>query len=129
MKKFELPQCPYCGEQIWYIEAFLAKNRKTYKCKSCKKICKTDVSNRAFKILGIAEIIEVLIFIAAIFAGGTFCLAGAGIIMLIFLAVYSILPFTLQLFKLRKRTENDEDVFMSMKKESGRDTDTEIYSN
>lgn len=129
MEKFELPQCPYCGEQIWYVEAFLAKNRKTYKCKSCKKVCKTDVSTRAFKILGFSEIIAVLIFVAAIFAGGTFCLAGAGIIMLIFLSVYSILPFTLRLYKLRKRSGNDEDVFTSMKKESGRDTDTEIYSN
>lgn len=123
----ELSECPYCGEKIWYTEAFFAKTKKIYKCKVCRNLCDVYIEPSAFKILGLAEIISVVIFVAALFAGSTFCLIGAALIICVFLGAYSFVPFALQLFKLKKQFEDD--VFTDIKKESGHDTDTEIYSN
>ena len=124
-----MPKCPYCGEIIWYIEAFFAKNKKTYKCKSCKKTSSVHVDSKAFQILGLAEIIAVMIFVAAIFAGSSFCLGGIALIVFTFFCAYSVLPFTVRLFRIKRHGESEDDVFTDMKKESGEDTNTEIYSN
>ena len=35
---FSLPICPHCKETALYTEAFLAKNRKKYRCKNCGEI-------------------------------------------------------------------------------------------
>ncbi len=124
-----MPNCPYCGEIVWYIEAFFAKNKKIYKCKSCKKTSSVHVDSQAFQILGLAEIVAVMIFVAAIFAGSSFCLGGIALIVFTFFCAYSVLPFTVRLFRIKRRSESEDDVFTDMKKESGEDTDTEIYSN
>lgn len=111
------------------MEAFLCKNKRIYTCKSCRKNCEVDVDSRAFKILGLSEIIAVIIFLASIFIGGGFCLAGILFITLVFMGAYSLTPFMVRLFRMRSKSETEDDVFNSTKKESGQDTDTEIYSN
>lgn len=135
IKKLNLPDCPYCDERVWYIETFLAKNKRFYKCKCCDSLSEVKVELRAFKLLGIAELIAVIIFIASIFMGVSYCLFGLISMMSLFAVFYAFSPFTVQLFRIKKKRkqtpdedEFDED-FMSIKKEAGKDTDTEIYSN
>jgi hypothetical protein len=134
IKKLNLPDCPYCGGKIWYIETFLAKNRSFYKCKHCRHLSEVRVSPDAFKLLGIAELLSIIIFAVSIFMGGRYSLLGFAAITLVFTAFYALSPFTVRLFriKLRKSRSNkndSDDDFTIVKKEAGNDTDTEIYSN
>ncbi len=136
IKELNLPDCPYCNEKVWYIESFLAKNRSTYKCKCCGYASEVRVGTQAFKFLGIAELIAIIVFAASIFIGGSYCLLGLVVIMLVFAVFYAFSPFMVQMFRLKKRKkhhskekEPDDDDFADIKKEAGKDTDTEIYSN
>ena len=88
-----------------------------------------NIDSRAFKILGLSEIIAVIIFAASVFAGGSFCLWGILFITLVFMGAYSLIPFMVRIFRMKSKPETEDDVFSSTKKESGQDTDTEIYSN
>lgn len=135
IKKLHLPDCPYCDEKVWYIEAFLAKNKSFYKCKSCKHLSEVEVTPEAFKFLGLIELIAIIIFTVSIFIGGAYCLLGLVAIILVFAGFYAFSPFMVQLFRTKKKrkrvSEENEftDEFASIKKEAGNDTDTEIYSN
>lgn len=79
--------------------------------------------------MGLSEIIAVIIFVASVFAGGGWCLSGILFITLVFMAAYSFMPFMVRLFRTKSKSETDDDMFNSTKKESGQDTGTEIYSN
>lgn len=125
INRYELPQCPYCRGKLWYIEAFLSKNRAVYKCKYCAKKCAVKISQKIFKFLVFVEILSLIVFAAAVFLGGRYCFMGAGIITLIFGVFYFFSPFTVKL--LKTKSGNSDNDFSD--KKSGKDTDTEIYSN
>ncbi len=129
--KFSLAKCPYCGEEIWYVEAFLAKNKAAYKCKYCEQISQVKVKSETFKFLGIVEIVSIIIFAASIFISEEYCILGTALIIMIFSGFYAFSPFMVLLFKPKNEKQKDEfdDVFIGTKKQSGKDTDTEIYSN
>lgn len=135
IKNLNLPDCPYCGENVWYIETFLAKNRSVYKCKHCGYLSEVKVNPDAFKLLGIAEMTAIVIFTASIFMGGSYSLLGLLAITTVFAVFYAFSPFMVQLFRIKKKQKQkfDEDDFdydfTIIKKEAGNDTDTEIYSN
>ncbi len=129
IKKFDLPQCPYCREKAWYIESFLAKNQKTYKCNYCDRTSEVNLKPETFKFLGIIEILSIAVFIIAIFLGSSFCLLGISVIVMLFTVFYVFSPFMVLFFRPRVTSSKDEDDFANMKKASGKDTDTEIYSN
>jgi len=135
IKNLNLPDCPYCDESVWHIEAFLAKNCSFYKCKYCGKLSEVRVSPEAFKLLGVTEFIAIIIFATAIFMGGNYSLFGLVAIIAVFVIFYAFSPFMVQLFRIKKKRkknfEEDEldDEFATVKKEAGKDTDTEIYSN
>lgn len=113
----------------------MAKNKSFYKCKRCEHLSKVEVTPEAFRFLGIIELIAIIVFAVSIFIGGKFCLLGIVVITIIFAGFYAFSPFMVQLFKTKKKrkkvSEENEfnDDFTGVKKEAGKDTDTEIYSN
>lgn len=133
MGNLKLPFCPYCKSRLWYAEAFLSKNRYMYKCKCCSKSGKVEVDPGVFKFLGLVEILSVIIFALSMFAGGSYCFLGLGLILLLFGCFYFISPYKVKIVKI-----DDDDDFCGKDKclhepvhteKFGKDTDTEIYSN
>ena len=59
---FSLPICPHCKETALYTEAFLAKNRKKYRCKNCGEIVSVMIKESVFKFLWIIQLFAIFIF-------------------------------------------------------------------
>lgn len=135
IKSFDLPECPYCGESVDYAEAFLIKNRPLYKCKSCEKISEVRLSSNIFQVLTLSEILALSVFLITIILGRSFCFLGLALITITAIGFYGYSPFAVRLLPFKKikkkitKTNAEPTVFEKTKKESGKDTDTEIFSN
>lgn len=131
MGNLKLPFCPYCKARLWYAEAFLSKNRNSYKCKCCSKSGKVEVDAGIFKFLGLVEILSVIIFALSMFAGGSYCFYGLILILVLFGCFYFISPYKITIAELEDDfSDNDEHSQDNVHNERfGKDTDTEIYSN
>lgn len=129
INKLELPQCPYCGEKLLYPESFLIKNKTVYECKCCDYYSEVTIKPRAFKFLGIAEIVSLFVFLLAIVLGEKFCLIGIFLVLFIFTGFYVLSPFSIRLCKMKKsripRKRSTENSYES----ENNDSDREIYSN
>ncbi len=130
-----MTECPYCGEKLLYLEAFLYKNRSFYECKCCKHVSEINIKNKTFKILGLVELLAILIFAISVFVGGTFCLWGLLLILLAFFCFYVFSPFSVRLIKLRKKQISNPNAFLDTNSFKYPDSKTEehserdIYSN
>ena len=131
MGNLKLPFCPYCKARLWYAEAFLSKNRNSYKCKCCSKYGKVEVDTGIFKFLGLVEILSVIIFALSMFAGGSYCFYGLILILVLFGCFYFISPYKITITELEDDfSDKDEHSQDNVHNERfGKDTDTEIYSN
>ncbi len=131
MGNLKLPFCPYCKARLWYAEAFLSKNRDSYKCKCCSKIGKVEVDTGIFKFLGLVEILSVIIFALSMFAGGSYCFYGLILILALFGCFYLISPYKITITESEDDfDEKEEHPYDTTHTERfGKDTDTEIYSN
>ena len=131
MGNLKLPFCPYCKARLWYAEAFLSKNRNSYKCKCCSKSGKVEVDTGIFKFLGLVEILSVIIFALSMFAGGSYCFYGLLLILALFGCFYFISPYKITITEAEDDfIDHDENSHDSAHTERfGKDTDTEIYSN
>ena len=66
MKKFGLPQCPYCGRKVNPFYAWVLRTQGEYICPSCKGVSNIVLSPLA-KLLGAgAAIIGILVFVIAL---------------------------------------------------------------
>ena len=131
VNKLVLPTCPYCGSRVWYVDAFLVKNKPLYKCYTCKGTATVLIKERAFKILWAVQIIAVVVFAVAVFLGSTFSVVGFGLIILLFAGFYALTPYMVGLkhARMKKEKENEFGYKENAQKISREDTDTEIYSN
>lgn len=129
---FSLPICPHCKEIALYTEAFLAKNRKKYRCKNCGEIVSVMIKESVFKFLWIIQLFAIFIFMASILFTGSVCLLGIIAIIFIFMIFYIFSPFfvTFSNSSSKKSGFARRNVKRRLqKKEFGRDTEKEIYSN
>lgn len=66
MKKFGLPQCPYCGRKVNPFYAWVLRTQGEYICPSCKGVSNIVLSPLA-KLLGAgAAIVGILVFVIAL---------------------------------------------------------------
>ena len=66
MKKFGLPQCPYCGRKVNPFYAWVLRTQGEYICPSCKGVSNIVLSPLA-KLLGAgAAIIGIIVFVIAL---------------------------------------------------------------
>ena len=66
MKKFGLPQCPYCGRKVNPFYAWVLRTQGEYICPSCKEVSNIVLSPLA-KLLGAgAAIVGILVFVIAL---------------------------------------------------------------
>lgn len=129
---FSLPVCPHCKEPALYTEAFLSKNKKKYSCKNCGEIVSVTIKESVFKFLWIIQLFAIFIFMASILFTGSICLLGIIAIMFIFMVFYVFSPFfvTFSNYNSKKSGSTRRNVKRRLqKKEFGRDTENEIYSN
>lgn len=131
--KLNLPVCPYCRAEAGYLEAFEAKNKSSYQCRKCGGISTVLLRSIMFKTLEIAEILSLIIAAIAIFQGGGYCLVGLIFITLIFVAFYIFSPFMFMLspydFELEDEKGKHKKKNIEVEKQSGEDTNEEIFSN
>ena len=115
---------------MWYVETFLAKNKSFFKCKECSNLLKVLINPGAFKVLGSVEFLSVIIFAVSVFLGGKYCFFGLMMIVSLFGVFYAFSPFFVRFVKVSgKRKSGQHDLTGIQKKRSGKDTDTEIFSN
>lgn len=115
---------------MWYVETFLAKNKSFFKCKECSNLLKVLINPGAFKFLGSIEFLSVIIFAVSVFLGGRYCFLGLMMIFSLFGVFYVFSPFFVKFVKVSgKRKSGQHDLTGVQKKRSGKDTDTEIFSN
>ena len=115
---------------MWYVETFLAKNKSFFKCKECSNVLKVLINPSAFKFLGSVEFLSVIIFAVSVFLGGKYCFLGLMMIFSLFGIFYIFSPFFVRFVKASgKRKSSQNDLTEMQKKRSGKDTDTEIFSN
>lgn len=98
-----LPDCPYCGAKLGYLETFVLKNRATYKCRSCGKKSCVDLKSTFYNWLWIIQVICVIIFVASTITGGGFALFGLFLIVLVFMIFYCISPYLVILKSAKKK--------------------------
>ena len=66
MKKFGLPQCPYCGRKVNPFYAWVLRTQGEYICPSCKGVSNIVLSPLA-KLLGAgAAIVGIIVFVIAL---------------------------------------------------------------
>lgn len=94
-----MPVCPSCGNRLGRLEVFIIKNHSLYKCPNCDKISEVFLIPATFKALWFTQILSVITFVSAVFAGGVFPLIGLIVILLIFGGFYWILPKMIALDK------------------------------
>lgn len=132
--QLKLPGCPFCGCKMWYIEAFVLKNKPIYKCKNCKEKSAVQIKQFIFKFFWIIEILSALIFCASLFFGGEVTFFGLILTVLIFGTFYIFSPYAVILSYPKKRNKQSEEVLRKCEeqgvyKEYRKDTENEIYSN
>ncbi len=99
IKKAVLPDCPYCGAEVCYLESFVIKNKPVYKCRSCGKKSSVNLKSIIYNIIGVLQIVCIAVFLLMAAIGGSFALFGIFLIILMFLGFYSISPFMVVLDK------------------------------
>lgn len=138
-----LPDCPYCGARLGYLQSFVVKNRSLYKCKSCGKKSCVDLKYVFYNVLSVVAVICVVIFAFSLAAGGGFVLFGLAVILLVFLGFYSVTPYMVILkratekqekkkkFQKTKKIKQTKDVLHDVKTENAGDfeKDKDIFSN
>lgn len=130
MKKFNLPDCPYCRSEASYFDSFLAKNKETHRCSNCGRVSKVRINTDIFRFFIITQIISIIVFIFSIIMGGRYCLFGLATVILCSFAFYVISPFMVKFLRgSYQNTEECEPVKRVPDKRSGLDNDKEIYSN
>lgn len=83
----------------------------------------------AFKFLGIVEFLSVIVFAVSVFLGGKYCFFGLLIIFFLFGLFYAFSPSFVNLKKFNYKSKRKQDNLSGTRKRSGKDTDTEIFSN
>ncbi len=132
LNKLVLPTCPYCGARVWYVDAFLVKNKALYTCPTCKGKAAVLIKSRAFKILWVVQIISVIVFSVAVMLGGGFSVLGFVLINILFAGFYAATPYMVSLKFARIKREKKDALFEQKedkRKTCREDTDTDIYSN
>lgn len=129
INKLELPRCPYCGENLLYTESFLIKNKAVYECKCCDYYSEVAIKPKVFKLLIIAEIVSLVIFLIAMILDEKFCLMGIALILFVFTVFYILSPFSIRLCKINKKYISQTKVSQNSDKKENNDPDREIYSN
>lgn len=130
MKKFNLPDCPYCRSEASYFDSFLAKNKETHRCAACGRTSRVRVNTGIFRFFIVSQIISIIVFIFSIIMGGRYCLFGLATVILCSSAFYVISPFMVKFLRgSHQSAEEHESIKGVSDKRSGIDNDKEIYSN
>ena len=130
MKKFNLPDCPYCRSEAGYFDSFLAKNNETHRCSNCGRVSKVRINTDIFRFFIVTQIISIIVFIFAVIMGGRYCLFGLITVILCSLAFYMVSPFMVIFLRSSCKSDNSgEQTEKSSEYRSGTDNDKEIYSN
>ncbi len=82
--------------------------------------------------MGGIEFLSVIIFAISIFLGGKYCFLGLMVIVSLFSVFYAFSPFFVRFKRsnIKRKSKETQDELISMtSKKSGKDTDTEIFSN
>ena len=130
MKKFNLPDCPYCRSEVGYFDSFLSKNKETHRCSNCGRVSKVRINTDIFRFFIVTQIISIIVFIFAVIMGGRYCLFGLAVVILCSIGFYAVSPFMVKL--LRNTSDSDEGSKKTKKvsdQRSGTDNEKEIYSN
>ena len=102
-----LPDCPYCGARLGYLESFVVKNRSVYRCKNCENKSETDLNKNFYNILWVILGLSVIIFVLATVIGGGFSLFGLFLIAVVAAGFYGISPYMVVLRKARIKEEKE----------------------
>ncbi len=130
MKKFNLPDCPYCRSEAGYFDSFLAKNRESHRCVNCGRVSRVGVNTDIFRFFITTQIISIIVFVFSVIMGGRYCLFGLTVVILCSLAFYGLSPYMVRFSRWRARdTEQEEADTPPRENCSGFDNDKEIYSN
>lgn len=83
--------------------------------------------------MGGIEFLSVIIFAISIFLGGKYCFLGLMVIVSLFGVFYAFSPFFVRFkrsnIKRKGKEEKQNEIIDMTSKKSGKDTDTEIFSN
>ncbi|MDO4199152.1 MAG: hypothetical protein Q4D57_00085 [Clostridia bacterium] len=130
MKKFNLPDCPYCRSEAGYFDSFIAKNKEAHRCTNCGRVSKVGINTDIFRLFIITQIISIIAFVFAVIMGGRYCLFGLAVVVLCAIVFYAVSPFMVKFSKWRSRDTVPEEVeIQTHKNHSGPDSNKEIYSN
>lgn len=130
MKKFNLPDCPYCRSEAGYFDSFLAKNRETHRCSNCGRVSKVRINTDIFRFFIIAQIISIIVFVFAVIMGGRYCLFGLAVVILCSAVFYAVSPFMVKFLRSSyKSDDSGGQTGKSSERRSGMDNEKEIYSN
>lgn len=140
IKGSNLPRCPYCDAKVSYWSSFVSKNHSLYKCANCGRKSDVLVSSSVYKLFVFVQIVSIIVFVFAIFAGGQYCLLGLLVILVLFTLFYSFVPFKVRFLKQRTKKAQKSETYDNRKSKyarstnivtnkSGRNSENDIYSN
>lgn len=130
MKKFNLPDCPYCRSEASYFDSFLTKNKETHKCANCGRTSRVRINTDIFRFFIVTQIISIIVFIFSIIMGGRYCLFGLAVVILCSLAFYMISPFMVKFLRGGYQGEEEHEKVKGVAEQrAGMDNEKEIYSN
>lgn len=111
IKGSNLPCCPYCDARVSYWSSFVSKNRSFYKCANCGKKSDVLVSSSVYRLFVFVQIVSIIVFVFAIFAGGQYCLLGLFVILALFMLFYAFVPFKVRFLKQQTKKAQKSEVY------------------
>ncbi len=97
MIQLELPHCPYCGEKLKFLTAWINKTNGEFLCECCNKKSNVTFDRKIKKIALICVVVSFLIFISIMFLKNVYSIYGSILVLLPFIFFYIYVPFLMEL--------------------------------